>query len=123
MTAPAAPIPNDPPRRTKGEGPIGRMVNLGGVFGAATLMVIAIARVAAERVDDPPLRFEPAIVREELAKGNPAAYAAMACVMLAITPPLRVLVLAIYLAIQKRYGFALLGFAVVAILATGFWLV
>ena len=88
MTAPAAPIPNDPPRRTKGEGPIGRMVNLGGVFGAATLMVIAIARVAAERVDDPPLRFEPAIVREELAKGNPAAYAAMACVMLAITPPL-----------------------------------
>lgn len=108
------------PKRTQGEGAVGRAVNGAGVYGGAALMLVAVLWGASAGAPGAPMRFAPSVLREEIAKGSPAAWAAVACAILVATPFLRMGFLAASLAAQRRTGFALAALAVVAILVAAF---
>lgn len=97
------------PQRTRGEGPVGRAITLGGVVTAAALMAIAILKNNGSGAASGPHGFEPSLLRSELAAGDPAAIAAAGCIILVLVPLLRLAWIANMLALSKRPVFALLA--------------
>jgi uncharacterized protein DUF1634 len=108
------------PVRTKGEGLVGRAVNVGGVAGAALLMIVALARAHSAHLPETAYPFAIGRLRDDLAEGSPIALAMAACVVLVLTPTARMLVLTIYLGAQKRWVFACAALVVVGILTAAF---
>lgn len=108
------------PRRTQGEGPVGRMITVGGVGAAAAMMIISIIKSAGSTVAAEPHTFSHAILRKEFSGGDPRAWAAAACILLVITPSLRMLWLILMLSGSKRPGFAFAAFIVLLALLAGF---
>lgn len=120
MNSPAPATIPAPPKRTQGEGPVGRAITLCGVGAAAVFMILSIVKSSGAPISRTTHSFQHLILRKELAEGRPEAYAAAACLLLVVTPMLRLSWITIMLATSGRRGFALAALAVVCILATSF---
>ncbi|MBI3817360.1 MAG: hypothetical protein HY286_01620 [Planctomycetes bacterium] len=107
------------PRRTQGEGPVGRLITLGGVLTAAALMILALIESTRGPigVDRGGYHFES--LAEDIIPRNPESCAALACIALVLTPLLRLVWIAIMLSRSKRFGFACAAFGVIMILTGG----
>jgi hypothetical protein len=57
---------------------------------------------------------------DDLRAGSPSALGMAACLLLVLTPVVRMGILAVYLAIQRRYAFSAAAAVVVAILAAAY---
>jgi hypothetical protein len=119
MNGAAPPRAKKSPRRTKGEGQLGRAVNAVGVATSAILMLLAVLRAPADGTD-PATRVAFPSLFEQIGSGSPAALATAACGILVITPVLRIVIVAGSLALQKRWGFAAAAVALVGILGFAF---
>ena len=108
------------PVRTKGEGIVGRALNAGAVFGAALLMGVAVWRAGDAQGTDPAYPFHWKHLADDVRQGNPIALGMAACLLLILTPTLRMLVLAVYLTLQRRIAFAMAAALVVGILTAAF---
>ena len=108
------------PVRTKGEGVVGRALNAGAVFGAAVLMAVAVWRAGDVKGSDSAYPLAWARLADDVRQGSPIALGMAACLLLILTPTLRMLVLAVYLTLQRRPAFAMAAALVVGILTAAF---
>lgn len=115
---------NETPRptsvRTKGEGLVGRTVNVVAVFGSLALMIVAVSRAPSVDGGAGAYGLDLRQLSADLFRGRPAALSMAACLAITLTPLVRMLVLAVYLWWQRRRGFSAAAFAVVGILTAAY---
>lgn len=103
-------------RFSRDESPLGSYVTLAGVVSAATLMAGALLLMPVRPDVGPKILHDPLRQVNSFIHLDPMAWAAIGCMILAITPVLRVVLLALWTARVGRRSLAIVAFLIVAVL-------